>query len=521
MNDELPNADLRTLDLIAMPIAVALAALAQSIDAAADRSDEDALKHAIAAGESLRPSLRDPAHCTMLDFYTANAWAGLRCLRRQAETDRWEWEQSEVEKEIIHLRRAVQAARMGNVADRGHLCPMLTNLGNLMNTVGRFVEAIAYWNEALSIDSAFGMARGGRGYGLWYYARSLHDRTEAAFLLRAALRDLREALTQDLEPDARTGFAFLCDTIERALDPTFVTEKHPGEESPKGVQSAETRYRRWSLAHRLFLNSMNDIGESWSAAHDSLTLPSIVVPLDTGPIYPGLFNQMKQEFVSARYLLYEAENSEGVHFADRDVLLFNTLDYPAYSLATEKLKCAFRLSYSLLDKIAYFLNAYLSLGISDRRVSFRTLWYEQGERKRPLRPDFRKRENWPLRGLFWLSKDLSEDTPDFVEALEPDARDIAAIRNHLEHKYLKLHDDLWSTPDRNKAKPGLADSLAKSMHRADFAARTLRLMQAARAALIYLSLTVWREERSREASRDPSKLIGLQPLDVWEDDWKQ
>jgi hypothetical protein len=176
-----------------------------------------------------------------------------------------------------------------------------------------------------------------------------------------------------------------------------------------------------------------------------------------------------------------------------------------------------------LDKIAYFVNDYLALGIPDHRVSFRSLWYEQGDRRKLLRPDLRQRENWPLRGLFWLSKDLSEDAPGFREALEPDARDIALIRNHLEHKYLKLHDELWCGPGDADAKvlSFLTDSLAKSMYRSDFAAKTLRLMKAARAALIYLSLAVRREELSRESSRDPSKIIVPNPLDVWEDDWKR
>jgi LA2681-like HEPN len=41
--------------------------------------------------------------------------------------------------------------------------------------------------------------------------------------------------------------------------------------------------------------------------------------------------------------------------------LYNTLDYPTYSVAIEKVKAAYRLAYSLFDKIAFFLNAYLDL----------------------------------------------------------------------------------------------------------------------------------------------------------------
>lgn len=522
MDQDPPYEALTRINAASLPALRALKYLGQLIDQAADRGDEAALLHAITTGESLRERLGKTKRRATLYYYLANAWAGLRHIRRQADAARWEWEQPEAENEIIHLRVAVQMARAGRSTGWHLGCPALTNLGNLMNTVGRFVEAIAYWDEALSIDPAFGMARGNRGFGLSHYARSLYDRAEAALLLRAALYDLREALTQPLQEDARLGFTATRERIERALDPAFVAAYQRADESAQLAPADEAKYRRWALAHRLYLTPLNDLGDACSAARDSLTLPAMVVPLDQGPKYPGFFNQMKQEFVSARYFLYESEIAEGVHFSDRNVLLFNTLDYPAYSLATEKLKCAFRISYSLLDKVSYFLNDYLALGIPERQVSFRSLWYEQCERKR-LRPDLRQRENWPLRGLFWLSKDVSEGAAAFREALEPDARDVALIRNHLEHKYLKLHDDMWcglSDAD-TKELSFLTDSLAKSLRRSDFAAKTLRLMRTARAALIYLSLAVWQEERSRESSREPSKLIVASPLDVWEDDWKR
>ncbi|MDX5595492.1 LA2681 family HEPN domain-containing protein [Pseudovibrio sp. SPO723] len=40
------------------------------------------------------------------------------------------------------------------------------------------------------------------------------------------------------------------------------------------------------------------------------------------------------------------------HFSDKDVALYNTLDYPSYALAVEKARLAYRMEYSLFDKIA-------------------------------------------------------------------------------------------------------------------------------------------------------------------------
>ena len=57
-------------------------------------------------------------------------------------------------------------------------------------------------------------------------------------------------------------------------------------------------------------------------------------------------------------------------------------------------------------------------------------------------------------------------------------------------------------------------------YKGDFAARTLRLLKLARAAVIYLSLAVWSEERKRD--RDSGRKTTLtMPFDVWEDEWKQ
>ena len=90
----------------------------------------------------------------------------------------------------------------------------------------------------------------------------------------------------------------------------------------------------------------------------------------------GFFDQIKQELVSARYLYYESLGAGKPHYSDRDVLLYNTLDYPSYSLAVEKLRAAFRITYSIFDKTGFFLNYYLAVGHNPNRVTFRNLWFE-------------------------------------------------------------------------------------------------------------------------------------------------
>ncbi|MFV1980020.1 MAG: LA2681 family HEPN domain-containing protein [Rhodothermia bacterium] len=293
------------------------------------------------------------------------------------------------------------------------------------------------------------MALGNLGIGLYWYANHLYDRGHAAVLLKTAHECLGKAVERDIQPGAREGFARKRREIEGFFSngPDSVSADLHG--FGLGSTPEEIEYREWSLHQRLFLNPLNDLGAYSIASRDILTEPPVVVGIDEGLFYPGFFNQMKQEYVSARFLFFEGSHMVEPHYSDAGVHLYDTMDYPCYGLSTEKVRIAFRMAYSLLDKTAFFLNHYLGLGTDDWRVSFKTIWYERGRRTNGLRNFFVDRRNLPFRGLFWLSKDLFEDREDFREAMEPDAEELSAIRHHLEHKYLKLHEDLWCGPEEN------------------------------------------------------------------------
>lgn len=241
-------------------------------------------------------------------------------------------------------------------------------------------------------------------------------------------------------------------------------------------------------------------------------MPNFVLPAGEPPVVTRMFNELKQLFASARWMLWEGLQGEGDHFSDRDVVRFNTLDHPSYGLSVEKVKAAFRLSYSIFDKIAYFLNNYLGLGVVERRISFRTIWREKDTG--PLRDPIAMSENWPLRGLYWLSKDLFEE--GMWDSTEPQARALAELRNHLEHKYVKFHE--FSVPASGNGHP-FRDTLGYGLTRSDLEQRTLRLLQLVRSALVYLSLAMHQEERRRAKGR--SGLSAPMLLDVWRGEWKR
>jgi len=241
----------------------------------------------------------------------------------------------------------------------------------------------------------------------------------------------------------------------------------------------------------------------------------MIAGIDDGPFYAGFYSQMKQEYASARFFFYEGRLADSPHYSDAGVVLYNTLDYPRYGLGAEKLRISFRMAYSLLDKIAFFLNHYLGLGIKPRQVSFRSLWYEKGRSENGIRAFFEQRRNHPLRGMFWLAKDLFEE--GFQAALEPDARELKTMRDRLEHRYLKLHEGLAPGGETGVS----IDPIAYSVSDVHFERRTERLLKMVRAAMIYLSLGVHMEEHQRRADLDPSVIVPGLALDVWDDSWKR
>jgi hypothetical protein len=85
--------------------------------------------------------------------------------------------------------------------------------------------------------------------------------------------------------------------------------------------------------------------------------------------------------VAARFLLilsrYEKLNLD---FVDKRVTIINTLDYSIHNIYVQLVKTAFKTFYDILDKIAFFINDYLKLGISDREIDFTKVWYSDNKR---------------------------------------------------------------------------------------------------------------------------------------------
>lgn len=463
--------------------------------------DLDKLQAGIKLADSINIENFDTHSKAILSYFIGNAWSYAQNIKFPNEE--FPLETEELEKQIKYFREAYGLIKTCD--DKFLTCQILTNIGNLFSQIGRFSEAQEYFNLCLEIDNNFGMAVGNKGFGLFYYARVVFEPIQQFIFMQYARKNLMKSLlAKDVYLEAKNAFRRAVNQIESAYPIEHLNDFKEYGNYYKGLSKKETEYRQWSAKNRLFINPLNDVLSDSVAANDYLFAPSMVLELIEKPIYQTIFNQLKQEYVSARYLFYESLFQKKVHFSDKDVVLMDTLDYAVYSFPLEKAKITFRMCYSLFDKIAYLINLYLKLGQNQNRVSFINIWYNKGEKKNGLKNELSITKNWALRGLFWLSKDLNEK--GFDSPIEPEAKEIAKIRNYLEHKSFKIVEFL--NPEWND------NTETYEIGRSQFYEKTLKILKLSRSALMYLSFLIYDEERRRNKNIGDKLVMSMEFIKI-------
>lgn len=487
--------------------------IAMLIDMGGDAGSMAALDRAQYLLNDLEPGSLTPYEQCRAHYFRANLWSAYR--NNSATQREWHWKSEAIDGEILELRRALAHVGFFEL-NRLEMAQIYTNLGSILSHIGRFVEAIEYWDRAIATVPAFAMALGNRGIALGHYAASLYDPGHCGVLMYAAFDAFRAACMNNAineNPDnqpALNNFLHRAQQIDADFDINTIASTIDLINHPMGRNKADRAYRQWCLNNRLFINPLNDMGPNPIAAQDVMTLPNIVVSIEQGwqpPPVIHYFNALKHEYCSARFALYEASTEQNVHYSDRRILIYDTLNFAMHGFAVERAKMAFRGAYALFDKIGFLLNEYLLLGHAERQVNFCNLWFVKGKGKE-LHPSLDGLANWPLRGLFWLSKDIFED--DFRTVTEPDAQALYELRNHMEHKFVSVHDGFCRMISPNVATTPEIGVIDVSFD--ELMIKTLRQLKLARAALIYLSLGIHAEERRRAATRGDDELVAGMPL---------
>lgn len=471
--------------------------LARGIDAACEAQDASALRGYLDSIASLSRTDVSKVERGSLAFFEANIHAALRSLSDSTSAG---WLEPLLEAEIRALRVArLTLANESTRTLRNDLkSRVITNLANALNRSGRFVEAIELWDEVLAEHPRFGMAMGNKALALYGYARYAGTGIERALLLRASYRAVKAALEAGVESHATEQISDLAAHISSVAD--WEKAEVPLPVFDAGRSKRERRYRRWCVRHRIVLSLINDVEFSVEALQDAVTLPPITIAAgearDLMPRPYAIYNQLKQEYVSARHLVFEAlcERDDKLHFSDRGVVLFDALDYRYYRTWIEKLKMAFLTLHAIFDKIAYLVNEYWKVGMEARRISFGSVWHSGGRSSQEPSAPFAGSDNWPLRGLYCLSRDFHLK-PVGEGAVDPEAKVLNEIRNHIAHKYLRVHDHVLYDAEGDRERNG--DELGYAISDQELEHQVMKLLKLARSALIGLNCAVAHEEVAR------------------------
>lgn len=485
-------------------------ALGTMIDEAIDLSNVDGLKKAIKVGETFlnrNENLVSDDVYSILNYYLGVAYSEIKIMDRDFEI-------KGLEKSIYHYRIALDAETI----DKQYQSSILVNLANSMSAVGRNLDSLRYIDKALKIAPNHPIALGNKARILNNIADSIYDDGHIRLLNASIFDYYKKALEiKNLPQYARTTYSVIYDKLLPYSEEFKMLMKEYHSRKLTIEESKNREYRLWCLRHQLFLNPLNSIMENDLSARDVFGLPSIVTEIGDGPYFHSMYNNIKQEYVSARYLFFKGLNREGTHFSDEGVSIYNTLDYASQSYNNECVKAGFRVAYSLLDKIAYFINIYFEFGLPYHKVNFKSIWSEKVKGSKNeflIRPELRNDKNWAVKALIWLSKELHEKDI-YIGDLSMFSRKIPTLRNHIEHKHLKILD--MNVGSRHFKEP---EGYAMMISRSDFEDTVMFLFKIVRDAIMYLSIAIKIEEYYRKLERG-EQLTPPIPITNIEDDWKR
>lgn len=312
--------------------------------------------------------------------------------------------------------------------------PMLTsqiwvNLGNCFDTLGRVIDALECYEESLKWKPDHGMALGNKGIALCYYAVVAGEH-QGTFLVEAYSL-LTQALKLGVPPETVSTFSKYLEDIREQFPDKQILDNPPKYlgYTIKARSKFERFLQEFCLTNKLYLNICNFCQRCDAAIGDTAVIKKMIVPInkDSYLRLSAYLNQIKQDYVTARFLLILSRfKGLNLSFVDKRVKIINTLDYSMHNIYIQLVKTSFKIFYDILDKIAFFINDYLELGIPEKNINFRWVWYT---RKKVIRKKIEDTKNLSLNALFDIHRNF-ENGP--YEKLKN-------TRHALTHRFVNIH----------------------------------------------------------------------------------
>lgn len=458
------------------------------IDIGSGLKNFDIVKKGVVAGEKLLKDSSYEDYKVTLYYNLANGYMSLY----QLEYDRKRGVEQLVDNGNLqygkdYFRKTIK--RVDNL-DFKLRKQLWTNYGNCLDSLGRVMEALYAYDEALKIDSNFPMAVGNKAIAMKFFADISGEYREAMYIKSSQM--LKSALeNKDLVKfggiAAKKSFENEIQQINKGFKNRSLLSKnlkHPKYDSSY-MTEFEMFYIEFCSKHKLFLNFHIHEDNCEASIVDPIFI-SMITPIDDNETYNNLakhINQIKEDYAIARLLLAQSQfKREDFDNISKRTTFVNTLDYSMFNIYVGLLKSAFKEAYNILDKISSFINEYYKLGIEDH-IYFTTIW----QKNKKIIPEIVNSKNISLYALYDI----------FLDFKSSNYQRIRDIRNASVHERLVIYDSVLTSWDKKMDKYNIGYETMLS--------QTIELLQLVKSSIIYLINFVQLEENKKK--KDSTGLI--------------
>lgn len=380
--------------------------------------------HAILKGvEIFRNAVTNHQDNSELKYNLAN---GLHALALSTIHKDFSWYQ-ETEVSRLEARRNFYIAANASNASLDIKSQSFTNLGNLLWSSYRWVEAYDFYTLALTENPKNGVASSGALKMLKY---ALQQELGDHELLIEEIEYLATKTTENLE----TIFSYAGGYGVKGIVDEIKGIHSEKEKKPANESGA---YENFVISNNLTLSPTIHSHEHDSKYWDNINISSVGSDISSDNSVPEIFamiNILKSDYILARLIFFSASNQlfkETGNYND-------TLNFACYGINESALALAQRSALDILDKVAVATLFYL--GISGaKETSFKQAWFKKvkkgKDQKRELKPTILQEienGNTALIALTEVSKDLSNKMGFLSKKQES--------RNSSTHRFTVLHD---------------------------------------------------------------------------------
>lgn len=322
------------------------------------------------------------------------------------------------------------------LCSRAYMC-----IANAYDHIGRFCEAQQYYKLATLDDGISKNVEINQGFSL----ANIHSfyEEEEPWVVRKAQQFMRKHANsfKSLAPELTTT---VCGWIAPSFDAPQIDFSN--------IENGECE--KWINENFLRLNRFCDIEQSSRLSlSDNVKLPYISESEERKTVLESSFEEIRKIFIDTREILYSSINGQN-------------------DSNSELLKMSYKNLYSIFDKIAVFLQAYLRIPVKVYKIDFASIWYDN---EKNIREEFLSQtDNLSLLALYNVNLDVYGNNK-LGYVIDEQTKDFQRIRNFIEHKIVRIQDDPMSYDEYQ---------LKISMN--ELTINTIRLAQLARCAIIYL-----------------------------------